>query len=59
MLRTVNDFVGEPKRTYSTGFFDVGDADADDLPDIYFGLGEDAGSRIVDVEKMVSVSRCG
>ncbi len=50
MLGTVNDFLGVPKRSFSTGFFDTGDADADDLPDIYFGLGEDAGSRIVDVE---------
>jgi len=49
-LGDISEFLGVEKRSFSTGFFDVGDADGDGLPDIYFGLGEDAGSRIVDVE---------
>ena len=50
MLGGLHEFLGVAKRSYSTGFFTAGDADADGLPDIYFGLGSDAGSRIVDVE---------
>jgi hypothetical protein len=49
-LKSVDEMLGIVKRSYGTGFFDVGDADADGLPDIYFGIGENAGSIIMDVE---------
>ena len=50
MVKVAHEMLGMEKREFGTGFFDVGDADADGLPDIYFGFGENAGSVIMDVE---------
>jgi hypothetical protein len=53
-LKTADEMLGYPadQLVYTTGagFLDVGDGDGDNLPDVYFPLGETGGSRIMDVE---------
>ena len=50
MLKNIPDILGVEERSFGYGFFDTGDADQDGLPDIYFGLDENAGSPIMDIE---------
>jgi hypothetical protein len=53
-LKTVDEMLGFPIDTlvYTTGvgYLGVGDADKDNLPDVYFSLGESSGSYLMDAE---------
>ncbi len=53
-LKTIDEMLGFPPDTlvYTTGagFLEVGDADNDNLVDVYFPIGETGGSRMMDVE---------
>ena len=53
-LKTVDEMLGYPADsliyTSGSGFVEVGDADGDNLTDVYFSIGETGGSRLMDVE---------
>jgi hypothetical protein len=53
-LKTVDEMLGLPPDslgyTTGSGFVEVGDADGDQLTDVYFSIGETGGSRLMNAE---------